>query len=178
MLALALALILAASPAAADDGTAANAIGNASAGIIQPITVEVIEDLQFGTLAVGPDTGGTMTVDPASGTTSYSGGLVGVCGTGGCQAHPAVFGVTGEPGRRYRVDAPTSAVAQPVTGNGPSLPVSDLRIAIASLPGPDPVGRLDAAGKDRFLLGGTLQVTAGSAPGFYRADVSVVVTYD
>jgi len=175
---LALAAPFALSPALANDGISASSTGAASASIVQPITVRAIDDLLFGALAVGVRDGGTITVDPASGATTYAGGLRGVCSATSCQAHPAVFGVTGEPGRRYRIDAPAYAMARPTAGNGGELPVTDLRVAVASLPGSDPVGLLAADGTDMFQIGGTLQVAAGSAPGFYKAEISVVVAYD
>jgi hypothetical protein len=175
---LALALPFALSPACASDATSASSSGSASASIVQPITVRAIDDLLFGALAVGVKNGGTITVDPASGATTYSGGLQGVCSAASCQAHPAVFGVTGEPGRRYRIAAPASAMARSTAGHDGELPVTDLQIAVASLAGSDPVGLLAADGTDQFRIGGTLKVAAGSAPGFYRAEVSVVVTYD
>jgi hypothetical protein len=171
-----LAAVLAPGPVLAGSGNSAS--GSASAAIIQPITVRALEDLLFGTLAVGPDSGGAITVDPATGAVSYSGALRGVCGAGGCTAHPALFGVTGEPGRRYRIAAPASAAAVPVSGNGPALPVSAITVSADSLPGDPDVGLLDAGGADRFTLGGTLQVAPGSSAGFYRAEVAVVVTYD
>ncbi|QKG70606.1 DUF4402 domain-containing protein [Erythrobacter mangrovi] len=165
-------------PALARDGTSASATGSASAAIVQPITVRALEDLLFGTLAIGTDASGSITVDPASGSVAFLGALRSVCGAGGCLAHPAVFGVTGEAGRRYRIDAPASAIANPVEGAGPALSVVDIQISVSSLPGNATIGLLDSNGEDRFRLGGTLQVPAGSPAGFYRADVEVVVTYD
>lgn len=173
-----LACVAVATPACAGDGTSATATGSAAASIVQPITVRALDDLLFGTLAIGPDASGAISVDPESGSVAFLGALRSVCGTGGCQAHPAIFGVTGQPGRRYRIDAPASAMASQVDGIGPALPVVDIRVSANSLPGSLNIGLLDSNGEDRFRLGGTLQVPAGSAAGFYRADVEVVVTYD
>lgn len=165
-------------PAGASDRAGADASGIAAAAIIQPITVAALEDLSFGTVAIGPAAGGTITVDPHTGSVAYAGAVDGVCTHGDCPARPAVFGVSGEPGRRYRIGAPTASSAAPVSGHGPSLPVSDLTVAVASLPGDAPVGLLDAGGRDSFRMGGTLQLPAGTAAGLYRAELSVVVSYD
>lgn len=175
---LALAAALLPAPLAAQPGSASTT-GSASAMIIEPITVRALEDLRFGTLAVGASgSGGTIRVDPATGAVTYGGDLRGVCGTAGCTARPARFGVSGEAGRRYRITAPASATAFAVGGNGASLPVSAITVDAASPPASSDIGTLDESGRDSFRLGGTLAVAPDSQPGIYRAAIAVVVGYD
>jgi len=39
-------------------------------------------------------------------------------------------------------------------------------------------GRLDKAGRDEFHVGGTLRLPSGTRPDLFRADLSVIVTYN
>lgn len=154
-------------------GDRANATGKASATLVEPITIRAIEALQFGVIAIGESESGTITVDPDSGASSFSGTLGNLCPQGAaCFAHPALFAVSGEAGRHYRIDAPATAVALH-EGAGAPLAVNGVTISQDSLR-----RLLDDAGQDSFRVGGTLAVPAGTLPGIYRAELAVVVSYD
>ena len=170
-------LLAFAAPLAA--GEASTASGSINVTIVEPIAIQAVDPLQFGILAVSPSQGGEVTVDPGTGATSFTGGVDGACPSGsGCFARPALFAVTGEAGRRYRIDAPTSAVASGGTGGGATLTVSAISVFASSGSPSSSRGLLDDAGRDSFRVGGTLSVPAGTRPGIYRAELAVVVSYD
>ena len=158
---------------------AATTSGRASVTVAEPIAIQTIEALQFGVIAVSESGGGAITVDPDSGSSSFSGSLASACpSASGCSARPALFGVTGSAGRYYRVDAPASAVAQHESGAGAPLAVSAITLS-GTGSSPDASRRLlDEGGRDSFRIGGTLSVPAGTQPGIYRAELTVVVSYD
>jgi len=52
-----------------------------------------------------------------------------------------------------------------------------LMVETSSTPGTGGSGRLDEAGQDRFMVGGTLQIPARLPAAHYRASVPVIVTY-
>lgn len=163
----------------ASAGDTANAAGTASAVLVEPISVRQVEALEFGVIAASRAGGGTVTVDPQSGGSSYSGNLGAACPrNANCFARPAVFDVFGEGGRLYRIDTPASAVAVREQGTGDSLPVREITVWARSGSGPAPRGLLDDRGRDSFRVGGTLSVPSGTEPGIYRADIAVVVSYD
>ncbi len=175
--ALALAAAALASPAQAD-GDSASVTGMAHASVVEPLTVRQIDPLQFGTLAVRQGQSGAIKVDPATGAVSYSGALGNACPSSSvCAASPALFLVSGEEGRTYRIEAPASVTAFH-TNTGTGLPVSDIAVAVENATGEAMRGVLGELGQDRFRVGGTLQVAQGSPVGTYRADLQMVVFYD
>lgn len=160
------------------EGMSAGATGQAQASVVAPLTVRQIDPLQFGTLAVGHGQSGAVTVDPASGAVTYSGALGSACPSSAiCAATPALFLVNGEEGRTYRIEAPQGITAYH-SGSGYGLPVADIAVAVENSAGSATRGTLDEEGRDRFRVGGTLQVAAGSPAGTYRADLQMVVFYD
>ncbi|MEZ5680734.1 MAG: DUF4402 domain-containing protein [Erythrobacter sp.] len=177
-----LALVAAASaacPGQALAGDSATAAGRVGASVIEPLTLTAIEPLRFGVMAVSETESGAITVDPDTGSSIISGGLGSLCPSGAsCFARPALFGVAGEAGRHYRIEAPASAIAQHEGGSAPALAVSAIRVSASGGSGGAVRRMLDDGGNDSFRLGGTLVIPAGSAPGMYRAELSVVVSYD
>ena len=175
--AMAMPTLLVAQAGLARDG--ASAAGQASAAIVDPITVRAVEALQFGVIAVARSGAGSITVDPQNGAASFSGSLGPACPrSAACFASPALFDVTGQAGRHYRIDAPASAMAQRERGAGSALTVADIKVSAQSGTGSLSRGLLGNDGKDSFRVGGTLDVPAGTVPGIYRAEIAVVVSYD
>ena len=176
------ALLVATAAAVAPSGPAlaqerAQASGTATASVVAPITVRQVEALRFGTVATG-DTGGTLTLSPANGATSVTGSLRSLCPAGSsCTAQAGTFAVRGEAGRSYRISAPGQALAARAGGGG-MLTVSEITVATQSVPGTGLRGVLDDAGADSFKVGGTLQVSPGTAAGTYVAEMEMVVSYD
>lgn len=166
-------------PAQALAGNSASANGQVGATLVEPITLTAMEPLHFGVVAVSESEAGSITVDPDSGSTSYSGGLGSVCPVGSsCFARPALFGVTGEAGRAYRIDAPATAVALYEAGGAAPLAVTAIEVSAAGGAGGSARRVLDDGGSDSFRVGGTLVIPGGTQPGIYRAELSVVVSYD
>ncbi len=160
-------------------GGSAAASGIASATIVEPIALRSIDPLQFGVIAAARSGSGSITVDPQTGASTFSGSLAPACPhNASCFARPAQFGVTGEAGRRYRIDAPQVASAVRQEGGYATLPISAIRIWVGSGSAQDSRGLLDASGNDSFRVGGTLSVPAGTEPGIYQAELAVVVSYD
>ena len=179
--AIGLAAILAtavAQPALATPGSEQSAMGVAVAEIVAPLAVSPIDDLDFGGIALQSNSAGSVTLDPASGSASYDGVSQISCGSGTCAPHLALFAIKGIAGRNYRVVLPDSAQANPVEGNGASLTVNAINSSSVNLPGTSNRGLLDDNGDDRLKVGGRLDVPAGTVPGHYVAQLTLVVSYD
>lgn len=174
--------LLAASPAAAANGSSATAQGLAEATVVQPIVVTVLSNLDFGMLASSRTVGGSVTVDPAS-TVQYAGGAAAACfGGGACPSvHASRFAVRGEAARSYVVSAPATVIAsgtlQGSAVAAPALAIEILTIRTESHPESGPTGTLDVNGQDHFSIGGTLIVPAGTNAAHYEATLPVIVTY-
>jgi Domain of unknown function (DUF4402) len=169
-------------------GHAATAEGMASATVVRPVSVRQLADLDFGVILAGSEAAGEVELAPAATGAVYAGGARrGCAGLADCpRPHAASFEVTGESGRAYMITAPDSVtVTAEAAGAGSGgqfaeplpLRVNALRLRSASRPEAGPAGKLDGAGTDRFDLGGTLHVPAGSPPARYRVDVPVIVSY-
>ncbi len=167
-------------PALANTPSTATASGLAAVQIVQPIALTRIDDLDFGIVA---STGrGTVTVEAGSASASYGGSARAACTPAApCpQAHPARFEIMGEHDRDYRITAP-DLLRIPATGAARSsgdLLVTGFTVRTASQPGAGAKGRLDRLGRDRFELGGTLDLPAALPPGHYQVTVPVILTYD
>ena len=61
---------------------------------------------------------------------------------------------------------------------GPDLAVSHFTVSTQSRGNDGRSGTLDAAGRDAFRIGGTLNVPAGLAPARYRRALPVTVSYE
>lgn len=157
----------------------ASATGDTRAEIVEPLAITTINDLEFGGIAVPATLGGSVTVDAASSNASYGGAAEYVClQSSSCGTRAATFAITGEAGRGYIVTLPASAFALPVSGSGPSLLVDQLASSSRNQPGTASGGRLDASGTDLLRVGGSLQIPAGTPSGSYRAEITIVVSYD
>jgi hypothetical protein len=83
------------------------------------------------------------------------------------------------------VSAPGALVASGTvsgTGSGlvasaPDLAIEMLTVRTESRPDSGPAGLLDGNGQDRFSIGGTLVVPAGTGAAHYQATLPVIVTY-
>ena len=179
----AVAALLALPMAAHGASITASASGRAQATILQPLTVQMQANLDFGTVASTITGNGTVTISPARDGATYAGSAAPACGSGACTTpHPAQFAVRGEAGRAYTIDVPTSvsvsgAPQDSATLTGPTLTVGALTIRTHSRPAAGNAGLIDANGADKFELGGTLILTPGLAAARYRLSVPVMVAY-
>lgn len=164
---------------AAAAGLSASATGIARAEVTAPLVATREADLDFG--AIFATTAAGTVVLAADGTAGYTGGVRPACVAGACRPlHPAAFAVAGEGGRAYLVTVPASIIATGTARDGTSAPplaVAGLTVRTASRPAAGPAGLLDATGRDRFQVGGTLHVPAGIPAASYRASIAVMVTY-
>jgi len=175
----ALAITGMAMPAKADTRTSA-AQGAAAATVARPLAVTGIEELDFGMVASSG--AGAVVIPAGEDLATFAGSARSACkGGGDCPApHPARFVVTGEQSRTYRIALPRELR---VPGGSASQAIADLRVGdfvvrTASRPEAGARGRLDPAGRDTFLVGGTLHIPAALPPGRYAVPVPVVVTYE
>ncbi|TNE61603.1 MAG: DUF4402 domain-containing protein [Sphingomonadales bacterium] len=164
-------------PAMAAPGEASTT-GVATAQIVEPISVVAVSDLQFGGIAAAAGTGGSVEIDPVSGTVTYLGVSGSVCSAANCDPAPALFDVRGVADRQYHVSLPASAIAYAETGSGAGLQVVELQSSSGNLPGIDQRGLLDGDGQDSLTVGGRLIVPPATPPGRYSAQVPVVVSYN
>jgi len=170
---------LIASTPALSQNQGSTTFGASRAEIISPISVTALDDLTFGGIAVTSNQGGSVKVLPGAGPAEYSGAAAPACtGTGGCTTNPALFHVRGERNRSYVIAVPAVIYAQATNGTNRELPVSDLTSKSLNLPGASFRGFLNGAGQDEVQVGGTLAIPAGTPPGSYRAEISLVVSYD
>lgn len=156
----------------------ATASGRAAAEVVVPIRAVPLSDLSFGSIVVGGAGQGAVEVAPDGSPPRYTNTARSLCsGETDCSPRRAVFAVSGEPHRSYRVSLARQIMAYGVrTGIG--LPVVSLDVRSANVPSTMGEGRLDNAGRDSFFVGGTLQVPAGTRPDVFRAELPVIVTYD
>ncbi len=163
------------------DGLSSSAGGEAAAQVVAPLIVTRESDLEFGAVFAGASPG-AVSVSSRGGTT-YSGGAQPACVAGACHsASAARFTVSGEAGRTYIVSVPTRITATGTLADGSGAPAAPLSVnaieaSSASRRTEGPVGQLDAQGRDRFEVGGTLEVPAGLPSASYRATIPVIVTY-
>lgn len=145
-----------------DGAYASNSAGSASAEVVEPLSVTAERELDFGRLEAGCS--GTIVVravDP-----------VAPDGSG-----PAMFLVKGSPLLNYRVKPERSVIARG-RATGAEVAVTDLTVETKNLGRLDWTGRLDAGGKDRVAVGGSISVPADAPADRYVADVLIMVSYE
>lgn len=153
-----------------------SAQGQANATIVAPIRVVRQDDLDFGVVAVTPDGAGTVTIAPL-GAPSYRGTAAPACASACPAPHPARFGLTGQPGRRYQITLPNRLMLSPDGVAAGHQIVVDSLVAATASGGAMPRGTLTSAGVDYFEVGGTLHIPARPDPARYTTQVPVIVEY-
>ena len=131
----------------------------------RPLTVEIDGTFSFGRLAQTGMSGGTGTLDPASGAVRTDGALLDLGG----QRFTAEVRLTGEPGRAVRVSWPDRVTMRSSEGD-----TAELTAIRSDSPA---VVRLDGNGAARVRLGARLEVPPG-ASGSFRARVPISVEYE
>lgn len=146
-------------------------------GLIEPLTITKLSDLDFGDLVV--TTGGTVVLSPTDTATCTATG--GVIHAGECEA--ATFAGIGVTGQRVRVRRPPG---QQITLNGPGTDMTVTNITILSdgtlTPSQsNPVWErfliAAADGTFFFRVGGTLNVNPNQAPGIYTGTFDIRLDY-
>lgn len=132
------------------------------------ITISNTQALAFGKFVAG--SGGSVTVNAASGARSASGGVLLVASGGGTVAQ---FNITGDPNAAYAVTLPADDVVTiTIAGGGSTMAVSSF------VSSPAPTGTLDGGGAQILKVGATLTVGASQAVGNYSGTFSVIVVYN
>ncbi|MBA3896454.1 MAG: DUF4402 domain-containing protein [Sphingomonadaceae bacterium] len=158
--AAACALLAAAPPALAKTATAT---GNAIT--LKPLSIVKLQDLDFGTAAVGA-AAGTIVIDPDTDGRSTTGGVV----PAGGAPHAAQFYTYGGPLQTVQVNRGPLPVLNR-SGGGATMNVTQLTLN-------GPVLRfLDTAGLLDLRVGGTLAVGANQLAGDYSGIFQIIVTY-
>lgn len=129
-----------------------------------PLAVEIGSGLDFDRVTVTAPGGGSIELDPVSGSRRLRGALAGLGGmvmTGSATVH-------GEPGRAVLIELPGDVTLR--GQGGASARISRL---VTDLP---PAPRLGMDGTLRFSFGGTLEV-GDDANGDYRGRIAITVDY-
>lgn len=142
---------------------AATATATATAEVLETLTLNAVDPLNFGQIAA--NAGGTVTVN-ADSTVASSGSLIST----GTRA-PATFTVTGSGNTMVAVTLPSSAVNLTRTGGTETMSLA------AFNSNPNGAFQLSAAGTGTFAVGGTLTVAASQTPGAYSGTFPVSVEY-
>jgi hypothetical protein len=170
LLLCALASAVAASPASAapcllcGQPEASGRTGPATGGEDQPLRIEIAAQLDFSRIAAGTG-GGSVEIDPGSGTRRLSGN---VRDLGGMALSGEAI-ITGAPGRGVRIFLP--AVIDLESDGGRTARVID----VASDAGPAP--RIGPDGTLRVRFAGRLAVS-GDADGNYRGRIPISAEYE
>jgi hypothetical protein len=178
--ALLAALALVPVPAAAQN--ADSTAGELQVAVLDPGSIEHLDDMNFGTIAQ-PFGAGTVLIAPSgSPGCTVTNGLV---HTGGCRA--ARFAIRGKRNERVRIrEVNTNGI---VTLNGPgtaTMTLTNLTIGTANMtvaPGGNGWNlgnyRIDApSGLTDFYLGGTLNVKAAQTPGVYNGTILIQIQFN
>lgn len=152
---------------------AANTAGTSSAVVVRPNTLVKVDDLDFGTIATSP-AAGTVTVSPATGARSGSGGVTLV----GAASQRAMFQGTG--GLLFITVTGDNNVTLTRAGGGGTMTASLVRAITTSGGGVSILGSsatLLPSGVQTYYVGGTLNVGANQAPGDYSGTFTLTVNY-
>lgn len=133
--------------------------------ILRPLTIQKIEDLDFGTITV--TTAGTIVLDPLAGTVATTGGVIGVAGS----PHAAHFVGAASGNSVVNIKIPKQPVTLTRLGGTQTMTLTRL-----TLDSPD---KRTMAGSTsfEFKVGGTVNVGASQADGNYLGTFTVTVQY-
>ena len=137
----------------------------AAVQILRPLTVQKVEDLDFGWLSA--PTGGTIILDPSDGSISTTGGLLPLGGT----PRAAQFTGAASGNAVVNIKLPNQPVTLTRAGGTETITLSKF-----TLDGPDKRA-MARAGSFDFRVGGTLTVGANQADGNYEGTFTVTVQY-
>jgi len=163
-LAAALLAALSAMPSAAI-AAPARATGTATVDLLSPLTIQKLQDLDFGTVAV--TAAGTAVIDPVANSISTTGGLVAAGGT----PHAALFRGAASQNSVVNIKLPKQPIALTRVGGSETVTVSNF-----TLDGPTKRQMAQATTFD-IKVGATLTVPAGQIAGQYTGTFDVTAQY-
>jgi len=163
-LAAALLAALSAMPSAAI-AAPARATGTATIDLLSPLTIQKLQDLDFGTVAV--TAAGTAVIDPVANSISTTGGLVAAGGT----PHAALFRGAASQNSVVNIKLPKQPITLTRVGGTETVTVSNF-----TLDGPTKRQMAQATTFD-IKVGATLTVPAGQIAGQYTGTFDVTAQY-
>lgn len=163
-LAAALLAALSAMPSAAI-AAPARATGAATVDLLSPLTIQKLQDLDFGTVAV--TAAGTAVIDPVANSISTTGGLVAAGGT----PHAALFRGAASQNSVVNIKLPKQPITLTRVGGAETVTVSNF-----TLDGPTKRQMAQATTFD-IKVGATLTVPAGQMAGQYTGTFDVTAQY-
>lgn len=146
-------------------GSAMAIEADASASIVNPISVAQGTALNFGTINTDA-TGGSVTLTAAATTVASKSGTGVVAPS---NASSGVFNVTGGAANTYAITVDSSVT---LTHTDTATTIS------ATLTKSKDTGTLSASGADSFYVGGTLTIGANQKNGSYSGKYAVTVAYN
>ena len=143
----------------------ARARSNATVDLLSPLTIQNLQNLDFGTIA--QTAAGTAVIDPVANSMSTTGGVLAAAGT----PHAALFRGAASQNSVVNIKLPKQPVTLTRVGGTETLTVSNF-----SLDGPTKRQMGQATTFD-VHVGATLTVPAGQAPGSYIGTFDVTAQY-
>jgi hypothetical protein len=156
-----------ASVAHAQNSSTATASGTAT--VIQPIAANKTSDLGFGTI-VKPTAGTATVAVSAAGSRT----VTGTAPANAAGVSAAAFNVVGEGGSAYSVSVPASF---DITANGGT---DTLTVTTSNNAGGGGTlsGSIGSTSTASFGVGGTINLTTGTASGAYTGNVTITASYN
>src|SRR4051812_9292897 len=152
--------------AGADTAYAAPGVAQVSANIIKPLTLTWLQDLDLGSIVLGPGSWSGATVQ-VSRTGAFTCANPNVTCTGATQ--PAKYNVTGTNNQTVLITAPN------VTLTNQSDSTQTLTLVVDS-PGTAQIPNSGTKGVE-FVLGGSVTLSSTTASGTYSGTLNVTVDY-
>lgn len=143
----------------------ARATGTATVDLLSPLTIQKLQDLDFGTVAV--TAAGTAVIDPVANSISTTGGLFAAGGT----PHAALFRGAASQNSVVNIKLPKQPITLTRVGGTQTVTVSNF-----TMDGPSKRQMAQAATFD-IRVGATLTVPAGQAAGQYIGTFDVTAQY-
>jgi spore coat protein U-like protein len=162
----AIASLLCAGAAASAAGAASNQVAHVSASVVKPLTLAHVQDLDLGSIVLGPGTWTGATVAISRGGVFSCANANVIC-TGATQV--AKYNVTGSNNQAVRITAPN------VVLTNQNDPAQTLMLVVDS---PGSVTLTSSGNKGQnFALGGSISLSSSTAPGVYAGTFNVTVDY-
>jgi methionine-rich copper-binding protein CopC len=145
----------------------------AGAKIVAALTLANDQKLDFGTMSI-PDANVNVTLSTGLARTSDNPTHIALMADQLLNAH---YKVTGAAGYLYTITLPVTGAVQILSG-GNSMHVDGFTVKPTSRGTDVTQGTLDVNGKDEFVVGATLKLLGGQAPGTYAGSFDVTIFYN
>lgn len=153
--------------------TAQSADGTASVRLLGRTSIVNTDDLDFGTIAVGP-AGGAVVLAPAGRPPAEPRRTIGDVTLLPGPAHSAAYEVRGKANDQISVYVPEADVTLTLAGGAETLTLTDLATD-PTLKGKKERLKLDKEGRAVLSLGGTLRIPGDAPGGTYQGSFDVTI---